>query len=262
MAWKVVGAIPIIRLYMFFKLVLVDIITLIVYGCLIAMIWEVLSRRFLLEKIFSLILVFVFLAFALLLSGVEFLSLVILLLYVGAIAVLFLFVVMILNPDFQILLQEKKNLQNISKEDMHNDLKVNKKEQKEFLADILGFFWGLVVLYIYEIKMLLPLLISQGTYDKMTEVLGINYIETQNLPFVYIQYTYEPTLLYNKNMQLMELGQLLYIKYGVGVIIIGVLLLVAMIGSILLCLQQTLNLKRQNISKQSKRYFNTSLYKK
>lgn len=72
-------------------------------------IWQVLSRRLLIEKIFSLIAVFILLSFSLLVLGLEFLPLIILLVYVGAIAVLFLFVVMILNPDFQIVLEEKKS---------------------------------------------------------------------------------------------------------------------------------------------------------
>ena len=50
------------------------------------------------------------LAFWLFLNGLEFLSLVILLLYIGAISVLFLFVVMIINPDFTDLLQQKQQL--------------------------------------------------------------------------------------------------------------------------------------------------------
>jgi NADH-quinone oxidoreductase subunit J len=246
---------------MFFKVFLVDIFNVLVYGALVAMIWEVLSRRFLMEKIFSLILVFVFLSFALLLSGVEFLSLVILLLYVGAIAVLFLFVVMILNPDFQVLSQEKKELQALwEKENALNSSNVTtvqsekKEEQFNFLPELLGFLWGLLVLFVYEVKVVLPFLFHRQKVDKVTTAVGTNYLETQDLPFVYVQYSYDPTLLYKKNMQLTELGQLLYTKYGFSVIIIGALLLVSMIGSILLCLNQSLKLKRQNISKQSKRY--------
>jgi len=45
-----------------------------------------------------------------LLNGLEFLPLVILLLYVGAISILFLFMVMILNPDYQLMLLENASL--------------------------------------------------------------------------------------------------------------------------------------------------------
>lgn len=63
-------------------------------------VYGVFTCRLLMEKIFNLIAVFVSVAFWLILYGFEFLPLVILLLYVGAISVLFLFVVIIINPDF------------------------------------------------------------------------------------------------------------------------------------------------------------------
>ena len=72
--------------------------------------WGVFSSRFLIQKIFLLILVFNLIAYSLLVNGLEFLALIILLLYVGAIAVLILFVLMILNPDYQMVLEEKRQL--------------------------------------------------------------------------------------------------------------------------------------------------------
>jgi NADH:ubiquinone oxidoreductase subunit 6 (subunit J) len=84
----------------FFKLFLV-------VGLLLT-VWNLIFTRLLMPKIFWLILLFVELAFLLLLHGIEFLSFVLLLLYVGAVSVLFLFVVMILNPD------SKQNLEKLA----------------------------------------------------------------------------------------------------------------------------------------------------
>ena len=95
---------------MFFELFFLKILSLGLYSLMAIIIWDVVTRRFLMEKVFSLILVFFLLSFVLLLNGLEFLPLVILLLYIGAIAVLFLFVVMILNPDFLDLLNQKQQL--------------------------------------------------------------------------------------------------------------------------------------------------------
>ena len=95
---------------MFFELFFLKVLSLGLYSLMAIIIWDVVTRRFLMEKVFSLILVFFLLSFVLLLNGLEFLPLVILLLYIGAIAVLFLFVVMILNPDFLDLLNQKQQL--------------------------------------------------------------------------------------------------------------------------------------------------------
>ena len=84
----------------FFKLFLI-------VGLLLT-VWNLIFTRLLMPKIFWLILLFVELAFLLLLHGIEFLSFVLLLLYVGAVSVLFLFVVIILNPD------SKQNLEKLA----------------------------------------------------------------------------------------------------------------------------------------------------
>ena len=95
---------------MFLELFLLKFLSIFLYSLMAIIIWDVVTRRLLMEKVFSLILVFFLLSFWMLLNNLEFLPLVILLLYVGAIAVLFLFVVMILNPDFIDLLHQKQQL--------------------------------------------------------------------------------------------------------------------------------------------------------
>ena len=95
---------------MLFELFMMKMVSLILYSLIAIIIWDVIALPFLMEKVFSLILVFFLLAFWLFLNGLEFLPLIILLLYVGAIAILFLFLVMILNPDFSTVLAQKQEL--------------------------------------------------------------------------------------------------------------------------------------------------------
>jgi len=64
------------------------------------------------------------------------------------------------------------------------------------------------------------------------------------------------TLLGQKKNEMINIGLLLYTKYGVALVIIGVMLLVAMMGAIILTLRQTTLLKKQSISLQSVRYTN------
>jgi NADH:ubiquinone oxidoreductase subunit 6 (subunit J) len=233
---------------MFFNFDFKTFITVIVYIGLVHLIWQVLTRRFLIEKIFSLILVFVYLAYALLLAGLELLSLVILLLYVGAIAVLFLFVVMILNPDYHLLLEEQKEFEREVEE------KIVKEDEKK---DELSFFQFVLLtigqlLFCFWVTVTFVLKPILGPSDK-TFTLPDGTLE----PYVYVvhhQKILAPWEIYKANMTLTELGDILYTVYGIGVFIIGACLLVAMISSILLCVQRTLKLKRQNISKQAKRY--------
>ena len=87
---------------------LVSFLKVFLIGGLIFAVWNLVFTRLLMPKIFWLILLFVELSFLLLLHGVEFISFVLLLLYVGAVSVLFLFVVMILNPD------SKQNLEKLA----------------------------------------------------------------------------------------------------------------------------------------------------
>lgn len=258
----------------FYKLLLVDIVNVLLYIGLVSMIWEVLTRRFLIEKIFSLILVFVFLAFALLLAGLEFLSLVTLLVYVGAISVLFLFVVMMVSPDYRSLVQDQKatltNWEQLLEAAIEAAKYAEQLEKMEEAAEaerykskfyafkqlLLSSVWGIFCVLVFNFKIMFPFL--KGSMSKTNNALEAactQELETENTPFVYIDYFYHPiTIFYKKNMQLTEVGTLLYTKYGISVFVIGAALLVAMLSSILLSLYQTLDLKRQNIANQAKRY--------
>ena len=236
---------------MMFQFFFACVLMLVVYVALATCIWEVLSRRFLIQKIFSLILVFVYLSYALLLAGLEFLSLVILLLYVGAIAVLFLFVIMILNPDYHLLLEEEKELQ------VELELEAAKRAEEVrnynfFTHTFVPLFFTTIFTYIVLFStVIIPFLRKPNNMPVLPD--------GSPAPFVYIEraYTYKnccPWYFHKPHMTLVELGNILYTTYGIGVFVIGACLLVAMISSILLCVNRTLKLKRQNIAIQAKRY--------
>ena len=212
-------------------------------------IWQVLSRRLLIEKIFSLIAVFILLSFSLLVLGLEFLPLIILLVYVGAIAVLFLFVVMILNPDFQIVLEEKKELINFNSNIML-------KNQNYFSSFILGIFLGvfLVINLSASNKYFIHYYFgNEQLYNSIFFDLGTNYLEEHvNHLWSILNYSYHPH--FHDNKEIINIGSLLYTKYGIALLIIGVMLLVSMMGAIILTLRTTSLLKRQSIGIQTARY--------
>jgi hypothetical protein len=69
-----------------------------------------------------------------------------------------------------------------------------------------------------------------------------------------LQYFYKPILV--RNTEIIQIGVLLYTKYAVGLLLIGVMLLVAMMGAIILTLRQTSVVKKQSLAFQDFRYKN------
>ena len=273
------------------SLIILKLVSLFLYGFLALNIWCVITRRFLIEKIFSLILVFFLLSFWLLLNGLEFLPLVILLLYVGAISILFLFMVMILNPDYQLMLLEnaslkaKFNLRFFRLSSLNNLVDIytinfntfNKFLYKNLtnnsfiifnsffsLGVLLGFFFSFLYSWINFINF--KFVLSSNFLSKVTQVYSTNTFEnilqtqlgslTNVLPLVFnfsdikIQSYYYP-LWFQKN-EVVNIGLLLYTKYGIGLLLIGVLLLISMIGVIILSLKYTNLVKKQY---KQKHYF-------
>ena len=287
---------------MLFELFMMKMVSLILYSLIAIIIWDVIALPFLMEKVFSLILVFFLLAFWLFLNGLEFLPLIILLLYVGAIAILFLFLVMILNPDFSTVLAQKQELVTLldqrsaklqvlflelkqttldsEKQSIYKKIKstltekVNTKARTAtrkfpgayiFLAFFLGIFF-VILANSFLVRNTLPVIAHWGQYFKLIPLFSIvpleSLIEQQlgvldNQGFflfsgVDLQYYYTP-LVY-KNSEVIQIGVLLYTKYAVGLLLIGVMLLVAMMGAIILTLRQTSVVKKQFLSFQDFRY--------
>jgi len=189
---------------------------LLAFGSVLSGILVIISRNPIISVLF-LIAVFVNVACYLILLGINFIGLTYLIVYVGAIAILFLFVVMMLN----IKLVELQD----STEDSSNPYP---------LAFVLGtlFVSGLGLTNPNILKIDLPAIFDEINLlsfksDKL-ETLFVNYSNWDNT-FVFID-------------QINSLGQVLYTSHALFLIIASMILLLAMVGPITLCLKPT---KRQ-----------------
>ena len=174
----------------------------------------VISARNPVHSVLFLILSFVNAAGLFVLLGAEFLAMILVVVYVGAVAVLFLFVVMMLDINFVKL--------------------------REGFLQYLPFGALLGIVLIIELGILfLTKSFSENSLSKFVELPIINEVENTKL-----------------------IGQVLYTNYFYLFQISGLILLVAMVGSITLTLRDRGQVKRQNISQQNYLDANDSIEKK
>lgn len=159
------------------------------------------------HSVLFLILCFFNLSGLLILVGLEYFALIFIIIYIGAIAILFLFIVMMLN------------------------IKIIELRESFWRYIPLGIF--LSCLFILEVFYL------------------INY-NFNNLFFNFIDYvSYINWVNFFFNVFSLELvGELLYTYYFFAFLVAGLVLFIAMIGAIVLTLNQSQNVKRQKIYKQ------------
>ena len=174
----------------------------------------VISARNPVHSVLFLILSFVNASGLFILLGAEFLAMILVIVYVGAVAVLFLFVVMMLDINFVKL--------------------------REGFLQYLPFGALLGIVLIIELGILfLTRSFSENSLSKFVESPMINEIENTKL-----------------------IGQVLYTDYFYLFQISGLILLVAMVGSITLTLRDRGQVKRQNISQQNYLNAKNSIEKK
>ena len=163
----------------------------------------VISAKNPVHSVLFLILSFVNAAGLFVLLGAEFLAMILLIVYVGAVAVLFLFVVMMLDINFI-------------------------KLREGFLQYLpFGALLGIVLLV----------------------ELGILFLTESFSQMSLVEYSNNPVFTEKENTK--QIGELLYTYYFYLFQISGIILLVAMIGSITLTLRDRGQVKRQNISVQN-----------
>ena len=163
----------------------------------------VISARNPVHSVLFLILSFVNASGLFVLLGAEFLAMILVVVYVGAVAVLFLFVVMMLDINFVKL--------------------------REGFLQYLPFGALLGIVLIIELGILfLTKSFSENSLTKFAELPQINEVENTKL-----------------------IGQVLYTDYFYLFQISGLILLIAMVGSITLTLRDRGQVKRQNISSQN-----------
>ena len=163
----------------------------------------VISSKNSVHSVLFLILSFVNAAGLFILLGAEFLAMILIVVYVGAVAVLFLFVVMMLA--------------------------INYIKLREGFLQYLPFGVLLGIVFIVE--------------------LGIAFLTETFSEMSIVKYSQMPEITMTENTKL--LGFVLYTKYFYLFQISGVILLVAMIGSITLTLRQKGTSKKQIISDQN-----------
>ena len=174
----------------------------------------VISARNPVHSVLFLILSFVNASGLFVLLGAEFLAMILVVVYVGAVAVLFLFVVMMLDINFVKL--------------------------REGFLQYLPFGALLGIVLIIELGILfLTKSFSETSLTKFVESPVMNDVENTKL-----------------------IGQVLYTDYFYLFQISGLILLVAMVGSITLTLRDRGQVKRQNISQQNYLNANDSIEKK
>lgn len=161
------------------------------------------------HAVFFLILVFAYGAGLLLLVNAEFLAVIFIVVYVGAIAVLFLFVVMMLNIK---LVELNESIWGYVP-----------------LGVAVGVVFVLEIFYVLKRDFVGGVLVDRGLENWFGKV--------DSLP----------------NMGL--LGEVLYTYYVYFFMISGLILLVAMIGSIVLTLYHHIDVRRQEVYKQVSRSF-------
>ena len=166
------------------------------------------------HSVLFLIMSFINAAILFVLLGAEFLAMILIVVYVGAVAVLFLFVVMMLDINF---------------------IKFREGFLKYFP---LGALLGLVLL---------------------AELIMV-FLSKKMLSSTLVEYTNFPVFSSIGNTK--DLGAVLYTQYFYLFQISGIILLVAMIGSITLTLRQRKDVKKQNIYSQINSTTNNQIEKK
>lgn len=185
------------------------------------------------HSVLFLILVFFNAAGLLILLGLDFFAMIFLVVYVGAIAVLFLFVVMMLN----IKLAE-----------------INEKKLRYLpVGGLLG------ILFLFEIFLIINNdLVPVFTINpKLNHLANTTYTADHNLIIStseYLQFTDWYSIL-DTVPNIQAIGMLVYTYYFYFFLLASLILLVAMIGAIVLTMHKSVSVKRQEVLKQNTREF-------
>ena len=187
----------------------------------------VISAKNPVHSVLFLILVFFNSAGLLLLLGLDFFSLIFLVVYVGAIAVLFLFVVMMLNI---------------------KSAEINEKRLRYLpIGGVLGFLFLLLIFLIVD-NDLIPLLPHKETLIFES---GLSKSEIENLDLAFMQWS---QLLYTVS-NIEAIGLYIYTYYFFFFLLASLILLVAMVGAIVLTMSKGVSIKRQKVFRQNTREF-------
>lgn len=180
------------------------------------------------HSVLFLILVFFNAAGLLILLGLDFFAMIFLVVYVGAIAVLFLFVVMMLN----IKLAE-----------------INEKKLRYLpIGGLLG------ILFLFEMFLIVD-------NDLIPLLSNSQVINVQNITQIYTLDFIDWSTILETVTNINAVGQLIYTYYFYFFLIASLILLVAMIGAIVLTMHKGVHVKRQEVFEQNTREFAKTITK-
>ena len=190
------------------------------------------------HSVLFLILVFLNSAGLLLLLGLDFFAMLFLVVYVGAIAVLFLFVVMMLNV---------------------KSAEISEKRLRYLpVGGLLGLLFLVEIVYIVDNDLIversnLSALFIDQSYDSGGDTSLYN---TDHIPSTIQWYQ-----LVEPYSNIESIGMVMYTYYLLFFLLASLILLVAMIGAILLTMHKAVSTKRQQVFQQNSREFAKTVYK-
>ena len=170
------------------------------------------------HSVFFLILDFISISCLFIMIGAEFLGMIMLIVYVGAVAVLFLFVVMMLNVRITEL-----------NESILRYIPIGGIILLIFLFEILSVINGDLVPFFSS-----KLFVLDSDYISLNHNLNITFWSNQINPLTNVA----------------SLGEVLYTYYVYCFMVASLILLVAMIGAILLTMRKRMNVRKQEIFDQ------------
>jgi NADH-quinone oxidoreductase subunit J len=176
----------------------------------------VVNARNPIHSVFALILVFINAGVLIILLGFDFLGIIFILVYVGAIMVLFLFIIMMLNIK---IIELKNNI-------------LNYLPLSAFVTLIVTLQFVYIIFKVYPAEnfLLVSVLFPDMSY---TEIIA--YLDRKNTFITF--------------------GLLLFNFYPLSFVLISFILLIALLGSIILTLEEHSLIKRQVILEQNSRNF-------
>lgn len=197
------------------------------------------------HSVLFLILVFLNSAGLLLLLGLDFFAMLFLVVYVGAIAVLFLFVVMMLNV---------------------KSAEINEKKLRYLpVGGLLGLLFLVEIVYIVDNDLIVEHSNLSALFVDQSQALSTPLEQSAISTSLYPT---DPALSVIQWYQLVEpysniesIGMVMYTYYLLFFLLASLILLVAMIGAILLTMHKTVSTKRQKVFQQNSREFAKTVYK-
>lgn len=165
-------------------------------------------------SILFLIGLFITIALYLMMLGINFIGLSYLLVYVGAVSILFLFILMLINIRISELATENNN--SVS------------------LAIVIVGFVGINEFFLKATKM--P--IASGATSRLSSELGENMVDTASLSdiLVAIYSVWDEKI--SETSHITTIGNIIYTNYPMWLLITSIILLLAMVGAIIITIKQ------------------------